>query len=232
MKRILHIVLNIEQMNLSQVVQHEIQSSAFILEAMHAEIVNISSLARFLQPVIVRKMNQDVSIGALSMAIKRLPIAAQMQAEKSISKFMTQLGDITVRSDLADFSYRNSDTLIECQARLLAYLKTDKRYFYSMCKGVDETTLVCSTSLSSRVQEIFSKETTIITRTGLAAVSVKLPTTNLDTYGVYYTILKRLAWRGINIVEVISTSHEISLIISNEDVEEVFAQVLSLKHQR
>ncbi len=216
-------------MKISQIVDQAIHQSPFILEALDAGIINTSSLARYLQPEITRQIGEPVTQGAIMMAIKRLPISNNQQLEKSISNFMYQLGDITVRSSLSDFSFRNSTTLLQCQGKLLQYLEDHKNYFYSFCKGVYETTIICSEALTSKIQTIFKDEHMILSRTDLAAVSINLPSTNLDTYGVYYTILKKLAWKGINIVEVLSTSHEISLIISKSDVESVFSMIISLK---
>lgn len=217
-------------MTLSQVVEQEINRSPFLSEAMHAGIVNVSSLARLLHPEIELKMKEPVSIGAIGMAIKRLPLNPVEQLDKSISSFMKQLGDINVRSNLADFTFRNSSTLLKCQSNLLTYLEEDKSHFYSSCKGVHETTLICSDTLAQKVKEIFVEEAAITSRHNLAAVSVKLPPANLDTFGVYYIILKKLAWKGINLVEVLSTSHEITLIVSDDDVQETFAIILGLKN--
>lgn len=216
-------------MIVSDIVAKEIYRSPFISEALHAGIINISSLARYIQPAVSLSVGEKVSAAAIGMAIKRLPDVPSMHLDKSLSRFMSQLGDITVRSDLADYSYQNSSTLLQCQSGLLGYLREHKSYFYSFCKGVNETTIVCSEELRDKVNEIFSGEQIITSRVGLAAVSVNLPPTNLDTYGVYYIILKALAWKGINIVEVLSTSHEITLIISKQDVEQVFSIILGLK---
>ena len=91
--------------------------------------------------------------------------------------------------------------------------------------------MVISQELKQEVQELFSQEFEILFRDHLAAVSVNLPHTNLDTHGVYYIILKELAWKGINIVEVLSTSNEITLIVDRSDVEEVFSIILRLKRR-
>ena len=176
-------------MTLSQIVEQEINRSPFVSEAMHAGIVNISSLARLLHPEIEQQLKESVSIGAIGMAIKRLPLNPVEQLDKSISSFMKQLGDINVRSNLADFTFRNSSTLLKCQSNLLSYLEEDRSHFYSSCKGVHETTLICSDTLSDKVEEIFAKEVAITSRHQLSAISVKLPPANLDTFGVYYICL-------------------------------------------
>jgi hypothetical protein len=47
--------------------------------------------------------------------------------------------------------------------------------------------------------------------------------------GFYYYILKQLAWDGINIVEIISTSSEFTLIVAMEDIDKTFSVLMKLK---
>ncbi len=56
-----------------------------------------------------------------------------------------------------------------------------------------------------------------------------LPTENRNLYGVYYYILKDLAWQGINLVELISTSNEFTLIVSDEDLDHAFSVIMGLR---
>ena len=219
-------------MNLSQLVEHHITRSPFILEAYSANLINTSALSRYLKPFIEKDLDEKITVGAINMAIKRLPLNSQIAMDKSISNFMSQLGDITVRSDLTEFTFRNSASLFQCQSEVINQVEDLRSFFYSFCKGVNETTIVCSTSLNPEVQRIFKNETSLLQRDHLAAVSTSLPPNNLDTYGVYYTILKRLAWNGINIIEVLSTSYEITLIVDRTDVETVFSNIIQLKNNK
>lgn len=216
-------------MNLSNTISTIIQRSPFVLEAMNAGLINVTSLARYLQKDIEEQMRKTVTTASIVMAIKRLPSNPLMILDKSISTYMRQLGDIIVRSDLIDYSYQNSPTLLEKQVRLLQRLDQRSKFFYTFCKGVHETTFILSKTLDPLIKEIFADEQLIVSRRELAAVSVMLPTTNMDVYGVYYTILKRLAWQGINVVEVISTSHEITLIVSIAEVDQVFSILMNMK---
>ncbi len=216
-------------MNLSQAVAHQINNSQLISDAISAGIANISSIARYIKPSLEKELGEELSDSAIVMSIKRLPLGQKELLDKSIKSFMTKLGDITVRSDLSDHTFTNSRTLPEAQQRLLSVIKEDPSIFHSACKGVHETTIVGSMSLNDEIKDIFKKEKLISRRNELAAVSVNLPPANLDTHGVYYVILKQLAWRGINLVEVLSTSHEITLIVSSSDVEDVFSIILDLK---
>ncbi len=216
-------------MNLSQAVAQEINNSQLISEAISTGIANISSVARYMKPRLELLLDEQLSDASIVMSIKRLPFGERELLDRSIKTFMTKLGDITVRSDLSDHTFANSLTLPVAQQSLLSFIQKDQSLFHSACKGVHETTIVCSTDLNEDIHALFNKEKLISHRSDLAAVSVNLPPANLDTHGIYYVILKQLAWKGINLVEILSTSHEITLIVSSSDVEEVFSLILDLK---
>jgi hypothetical protein len=47
--------------------------------------------------------------------------------------------------------------------------------------------------------------------------------------GIYYFIFQRLAWEGIIINEVISTSNEFTILVSEEVVDVAFRVIKDLK---
>ena len=63
----------------------------------------------------------------------------------------------------------------------------------------------------------------------LASVTVKLPMVNTEIYGIYYYILKHLAWEGINIVELVSTSNEFTIVVKQDDVDKAFKILMQIK---
>ena len=216
-------------MTVSQAVESIIIKRPFILEAMVNDLINISSLARMIHQDVEEEVGKQVKIGAIVMAIIRMPNTAQVVFEKSLLDLLASLGDVIVRSDLIDFTYSNSPTLMQNQAKMLEAIDHNEKYFYSFSKGIYETTIVASNALTGQIQSFFNTETLVMQREDLAAVSVMLPTKNLDVRGVYYHILKLLAWNGINIIEVISTSHEITLVTGKKDIDEVFSLIMTAK---
>jgi hypothetical protein len=55
----------------------------------------------------------------------------------------------------------------------------------------------------------------------LASITVKLPREYCSSR-IYYFIFQRLAWEGIIINEVISTSNEFTILVSEEQVDVAF----------
>ena len=141
------------------------------------------------------------------------------------------IGDIIVRSNLADYAFVNSPTLYERQAKLLDRVRAMKDVFCTFSQGIYETTLVVSSSIVKLVDEIFAEETEIAKTENLSSITVKLPAENTICPGVYYYIFKELAWDNINIAEVISTTNEFTVVIGDEDIHRAFTILMEAKRQ-
>jgi aspartokinase len=101
--------------------------------------------------------------------------------------------------------------------------------FFALCKGVTETTIITSDKHRDTIERLFVSEKIIASTQNLASVTVKLPYINTEIYGIYYYILKQLAWEGINIIEVISTANEFTVLVAQDDVDKAFKILMHLK---
>jgi aspartokinase len=79
------------------------------------------------------------------------------------------------------------------------------------------------------VVKLFKTEKCTGVTDNLASITIKLPTENIEISGIYYYILKRIAWEGININEVISTTNEFTIVVRDKDIDRAFSILMSLK---
>lgn len=214
--------------SIPQVVQDLIMEKPFIEEALNEGIINLSSLARQLLPEIERRLKKEVKEGAVIMALNRMPISIEKKVSFKLNKIIKELGDITVRSNLTDFTFFNSDSLRSNERTLIDLINQKREGFYTISRGVYETTLVISSIYSEDVQMIFKNETLLSSTAKLSSITIRLPAENQTTPGLYYVIFKRLAENGINIIEIVSTTNEITIIVKSEFVEKAFVAVKSL----
>jgi hypothetical protein len=215
--------------SLGKITEELINRSPFLREAMAENLINISSLARKLKPEIEEIFKKEVNEGAIVMAIKRMPPGYYHQLELKIKNVMGEIGDLLVRSNLADFTYKNSDTLKEQQSKLMNMLNKENDSFFTICHGITETTFIVSSNHIEVINEIFKDEKLTAHSKNLASVSVKLPPINSELHGIYYYLLKHLAWEGINIIEIVSTSNEFTTIVSQVDIDRAFTILMKLK---
>jgi uncharacterized protein YlzI (FlbEa/FlbD family) len=142
---------------------------------------------------------------------------------------MKNLGEITVRSSLIDYTFAVSSTILTKQADLISEINSNPDIFYTSSKGVSETNIIVSQSVEHLVEKHFATEKQIQKLENLASITVKLPKENTVIPGIYYFIFQRLAWEGIIINEVISTSNEFTILVSDDEVDIAFRVIKDLK---
>ena len=140
------------------------------------------------------------------------------------------LGDITVRSNLSDFTFQNSKTLIHSHSKVLEKIHTKHQIFYAFHSGIFESNIMSSTSEKENIFEVFKNETLIGLQDNLSAISINLPEGNSKIVGLYYQIFKRLAWDNVTLYEVVSTTNEFTILVEDHLVDKAFSVIKGLKY--
>lgn len=215
--------------SIGKITEDIINKSPFLREAMTDDLINISALARKILPEIEQITGEKIKEGAVVMAIKRMTPGLYRKLNIKINNVMGDLGDFLVRSNLTDYTFENSESLKTKQSELLIEIHKDNASFFTLCKGVSETTFIVSSQQAETIERIFKEERLKSNTKNLASVTVKLPLINTEVYGIYYYILKHLAWEGINIIEIMSTSNEFTIVVRQNDVDQAFKILMNLK---
>jgi hypothetical protein len=216
-------------LSIGKITEEIIGRSPFLREAMTDDLINISSLARKIKPEIEETLGKEVKEGAIVMAIKRMSPGLYHRLNLKITNIIGELGDFLVRSNLEDYTFENTESLRQKQSDLVQLVNSDSDVFYTICRGVTETTIIASSSISNKISNLLINERLKSHTTDLASITVKLPAVNSEVYGVYYYILKHLAWEGLNIVEVVSTANEFTIIVKQDHVDKAFKVLMQLK---
>lgn len=206
-----------------------IKSKPYLSTALSQGIINLTSLARQIQPDIEQALRKSVKTGAIVMALKRISDHLEFTSTHKILNVLKHVGNITVRSSLVDYSFALSDTLMRCQADLLTQIKSQQDVFYTSSRGVAESNIIVSSNISSIVDRVFKNENCKGRLDNLSSITVKLPTENVTIPGIYYFIFQRLSWEGVTINEVISTSNEFTILMDDSQVNIAFEVIKNLK---
>lgn len=216
-------------MTIAEAVRHYIDTHPFVEEGLTDGIINYAGLARRILPVIQEQCTHPVKEGAIIMALKRLSPSYYYQVSAGIKRFLNRLGQFTVRYDIYDYTFKNSPKLTESQATVFRYVAQHPEYFYSFSQGLNESTIIASKQMQDYISVLFETEELIAHKKDLAALTIMLPKDNTEISGIYYFIFKELAWQDINVVEVISTTNEFTLVVAEKDVEQSFRLIRRLK---
>ncbi len=207
----------------SQVVEELISRKPYLEEVISQRIVNYSALARNIKPEIERKLLKKVQNGAIVMALKRLNRRLQnSNRQRSNVDVLKELGDITIRSSLIDLTYSNSITITTAQQKIMNAFSLRKDIFLTISHGINEVTIITNTYAEKEIKKVFKNEKLVSQFGNLSSITIRLKEETTHTPGVYYSILKLLAWENINIVEVISTYTELTIILERKDIDRAF----------
>ena len=205
-------------------------SQPFLEDALTRNILNYSALAEELKDPISKKLRKSVKSGAIMMALRRYSPPKEMANKIKLNRVLQNLGDITVRSDLSDYTFKNSGSLIQGHLKMLETLKEDPHIFYTFTRGVHESNVLITTALKEQIEACYKNETCTTVQDKLSAITIGLPKENTKIAGLYYQFFKRLAWEGISLYEIVSTTNEFTILVEDENVNKAFSAIKGLKN--
>lgn len=206
---------------ISEAIKIKLAKMQFVEELLAEDLVNIMSLARRIRSDIEELTMKEVAEETIAMAIRRLP---KKPITQSITEVFSEAPDILVRSHLCEFTIRKEGSGMAVD-KIIKTLSLANDNFFTVTQGVFEDTIIVSDTYEQHVRNALKMQHIIAFFDKLSAITVRLPPENVDMPGVYYHILKSLAQNGINIMEVVSTYRECTIIVREKDVEEGFKNI-------
>lgn len=197
-----------------------IERSRYLTEAMSKDLINYSSLARYIKPELEKVLLKTVSEASIIMAIKR--IAEDLKPKFVPLTVFQSVPEMIVRSNLVDMTIANSPTLAKKISKIIDLHHENQKYFFTLTEGLSETTVIASRDAQDIIIENIKGENILVEFTNLSAITIRMPKDISYSPGVVYFFLKSLAWEGINLIEVVSTYVELTLVMEDKDVNSAF----------
>ena len=203
-------------------VEQVVIESAFLTEGMMRGLINLSELARHLRPQLERDLWKPVGQAAVVMALTRLATRLQQNDQAEV-KVLPKIGELITRSELTEFTYTNSDTSYECQRNLLEMAERHPGVYVTVTQGVREVLVISGRSMASSVESCFASEQLLLKKNNISALTLRLTPDSKHTPGIFHSILKQLAWRKINLVNMICTYTELTILLEQSEMALAFS---------
>ena len=213
----------------AQIVENILSKSPFMKEAIHDGLINVSSLARKIQPDVEGILKKPVKKGAIIMAINRLHYDKNFKYQNKLQNYISKLGDLIVKTNLLLYTYSNTKTLSTSQLELFKSIENNPDAFCTFSQGVSERTLLINRGIEEEIKHHFRDELLISKLSDLSSITIKLAQDSIQISGIYYYILKQLAWEDISLVEVLSTTNEFTLILEDKYTEQCLSLLMKMK---
>ncbi len=206
-------------------IEERIGYSPYLRDALARGLVNMSALARELQPGIAKDLKKEVSEPAVLMALKRysdsLGTVGNLYAHQ-------HLGNLSLRADLFQLTVANSERLLPILSEILSRSRNEQSSFLVFTRGAYETSIVMNVGFRDVVESWMANERVTRTADRLIAISLeRLNQSETSEANMLHLPLQILAWEGVNAVDVISTAREVTMIVHDADADRAIATLRS-----
>lgn len=183
-------------------------------------LLNMNGYAKTVHAEINERLFKPVSIASLVTTLSRLGKELQIQ-EQALPAINPH--DISIKSNLVEISFYQHTSITDALLRLQKWHAEQARGFLTVIMGVREITVITDAKLAGDIMRLTKPHAPALALQNLAAITLQVGESAISTPSVTYSILRRLALRRINLVEVVSTHTEITLIVAERDTSEVIA---------
>jgi hypothetical protein len=204
-----------------EAVEDIVHKIPFLEAGLSSGILNLSALARVIKPEVKKVVYKDVTEASIIMALRRLPV--KKGSLRNLRKGHWKEYEMIVRSNLAEFTVLNSDLGATKYKNLLRLFDVQKGHFFTVTQGVFQTTIITSKELEKQVLKILARVKIHSRFSNLSSITLRLSEETVKIPGAYYFILMQLAWHGINLIEVVSTFTEFTVILNEKEVNRAFS---------
>lgn len=204
----------------TQAVSEILQTDELALEALRAGLLNLSAYALKISARVenatFKKVKKGTIVVALSRAVKHLPEAPLLSPHVAL----TNLG---VKSALTVLTYKKTADMQRKISVMNPFILGIHELF-AVTEGQEEITIICADS----AKDLFLRHAGINIKPksqfhSVVAITASLKEKDIQTPNLLYTLLRTLAVKRINIIELVSTYTEISFIVKKEDMETALA---------
>ncbi|MCB0331510.1 MAG: hypothetical protein KDD70_17685 [Bdellovibrionales bacterium] len=200
----------------SDAVRAIVLESAFLRFGFQYQLLNLTQLAKFIQPLIEARVKKEITPSAIVMSLSRLG----RELDEGSDRGFFQIHNLVVHTDLLIVTlYKTPENHKEVNN---VYRKVQKREgLITVTEGLTEITVILEAKHEMFAEELLENKPKRIDRK-VGSLTVKFDDRYLETPGFLYAVLRQVALQGINIKEVSSTSTEFILYLAESDIQLAF----------
>jgi aspartokinase len=183
--------------------------------------LNLSSYARHIQPAVQTALLKEASEGSIVTALSR--ITASLPAGTDERTNVIQ--NLAVHANLEGVSYERSERVSEQIRQIYHQVKAGTKTFLTVTQGINEITIVAETEVARMFRAKLDGTPRVYLKEGLVGITAKFAPYHLETPNLIYSLVRRLAYKNVNLVEIVSTATELTFIIDKRDLATALEQL-------
>ncbi|MBU3915660.1 hypothetical protein KKA14_09015 [bacterium] len=202
-------------MSVSKIVKRLTEEQPFLLEALNRGIIHFGNLAAEFKPKIESELKKEVTESAIIMALRRY--AEEIKGKIGTGQRTRLSCEISMKTNICDFNVVKTSALLQKLKSFYKIADLDRGDFLNVTIGSHEVSIAISQKHYNQVEEFLADEAVLNKQLDLVALTIVFGEDFIHTPGITYQVLQVLAWKNINLLEIISTLTELTIVIEKND---------------
>jgi len=202
-------------MNVSKIVKSLIWEQPFLLEALNRGIIHFGNLAAELKPKVESELEKTVTESSIVMALRRY--AEEVKGRIEIIPSLQLDCEVTMKTGICDFNIIKTNTLLQRLKSFYELVDLGRGDFLNITIGNREISIAISQKYGDKIENLLKSETILHKQEDLVALTIVFNSDFFHTPGITYQVLQSLAWKNVNLLEIISTLTELTIVIEKKD---------------
>lgn len=197
-----------------------IEKKPFLEEALAEGIINNAALAEKMIPELEKELKKKVKFSAVNLAIRRM--AEGLETKPVINFKFDKDTDITVKSNIIEIVLYKNDKIQEYIKKIYSLMDFRKGDFITVTQGFNEIMIITNEKHEIKIKDIIPDRVIKKKIKNLSTLTINIPESAVEGLGLFYTLSRVLNWENINVIDMVSTYTEITLIVKQDDASHSF----------
>jgi len=203
----------------AHIVEHIVNERPLLQEAIIEDIVSFGSVAENIKNDVEKHLDKEVKHSAIVMALRR---TAEKVRKRSPQAMFDYNSEIFMKTNVCDIGVLKSPTFFSKLNKIYSIVDYEKGDSLNIIQGNYEVSIIANEKFAENIENALEGEKIVRTEKGLVIVGLNFPQEYVDQPGVIATITRKLAWNGVNILEVVSTFKELNFVVDKKDATKAY----------
>jgi len=204
-----------------QLVEEAILHDDIALTAAKHGWLNLSSYARTLQSGIQERLSKNVQEGTIITALSR--VVAGLESNKK--PVLNVIQGLTIHSNLEGMTYERTDDISRKIQNIYSTVHMANKAYFTVTQGINEVTVITESQLAQIFRDSVENVQKIYDKVNLVGITAKFKVGYLEVPNLIFSLTQRLAYRDINVIEIVSTATELTFVIEKGDLAAALSQL-------
>lgn len=206
---------------ISSIVQGIMESDDSIKALASQDLLNYMAYARSIHAQVEEQAHKPVQLGSITAAVARyvghIP-PMTLPSEKDIQR-------VSVQTQLEGITYERSEEISQKIQSIYQEVEVNNKAYITITQGINEITIIAEKSVIELFRSRMKAYVPIYDITDIIGISVKFGLKYMAISNLFYLLIRKLAVKNINILEIVSTATELTFIVNKKDMQVALDQL-------